>query len=463
MERKGSVLSAYKDLLYISVSALFLLVWHTYYNSRIFTTQFVYGLIGSFLIYMFLYYWFSRMYHAFMIEIYQTSEIVFSQILSFGISDLIMWLECCLLARRWVNLIPGLICVAAQIMTMIILVVLAKSYYISHVDPSPTLIVYGWEKVEEFRAKIERKYQRIFYIDTMMSSKESLEDIYHQIDVHETVILYQVQADKRMKLMEYCTSNQKQFYITPRVEDIAIQGFGARILIDTPILQFEYHYLDPVKNAIKRIADIVFSLFFLILFSPILIVTAIAIKAEDGGPVFFLQDRCTIDNKVFKIIKFRSMHVNADKPGEVNPFRQGGDPRVTKVGNIIRRYRIDEMPQFFNVLRGDMSIVGPRPERVEHVMKYIQSTPEFAYRSRVKAGLTGLGQIYGKYNTTAYDKALWDLEYIDNQSLLLDAEIILLTVKVMFTPESTEGFEQEKKTEETSADSAQSPNAESRS
>lgn len=134
------------------------------------------------------------------------------------------------------------------------------------------------------------------------------------------------------------------------------------------------------------------------------------------------------------------MIVDADKSNLVIPT-VGDDPRITKVGKIIRACRMDEMPQIFNILKGDMSIVGPRPERVEHVQKYTEEIPEFQFRSRVKGGLTGYAQIYGKYNTTAYDKLMLDLTYVENYSLLLDLKLILMTVRVLFSKESTEGFE----------------------
>jgi lipopolysaccharide/colanic/teichoic acid biosynthesis glycosyltransferase len=188
--------------------------------------------------------------------------------------------------------------------------------------------------------------------------------------------------------------------------------------------------------------DIALSLTALILLSPIFAVTAIAIKMYDRGPAFYFQERCTINGRVFRICKFRSMIVDAEKGGGSIPAANQ-DPRITPVGKIIRATRIDELPQIFNILKGDMSIVGPRPERVEHVELYTKQIPEFVYRMKVKGGLTGYAQVYGKYNTTAYDKLKLDLMYIQNYSLLLDIEIIFKTVKILFLKESTEGFDVE--------------------
>ena len=193
--------------------------------------------------------------------------------------------------------------------------------------------------------------------------------------------------------------------MTPQINDIIMQGFGARHLIDTPMLKYEYHSERFGYLLFKRLSDIVVSLLVLIITSPILAAVAIAIKAEDRGPVFYKQKRCTKNGKVFEIIKFRSMVVDAEKEGRSIPATKG-DPRITRVGRIIRMIRVDELPQIINVLKGDMSLVGPRPERVEHVEEYTRQIPEFAYRLRVKGGLTGYAQIYGKYNTSPYDKLL---------------------------------------------------------
>ena len=194
----------------------------------------------------------------------------------------------------------------------------------------------------------------------------------------------------------------------------------------------------------KRLFDLCGSLVLTVLLSPVMLVIAIAIKAYDGGPVFFVQDRCTINGKVFKIHKFRSMIENAEKDGEVIPATDD-DARITPVGKIIRKTRLDELPQFFDILIGNMSVVGPRPERVEHVEKYVEEVPEFTYRMKVKGGLTGYAQIYGKYNTSAYDKLKLDLFYIENYSFLLDIKLLFMTVKIFFQKEVSEGVDDNQK------------------
>jgi exopolysaccharide biosynthesis polyprenyl glycosylphosphotransferase len=437
-ERDPSIILLKRSLFW-GESILFALVWILYYNQLAFRTHILYGNVACIIIYVILYYLFSRTYHAFKIATYPIAETVFSQFLSFGFSDFLLWIGCNLAYRHYANLLLGIITVALQVLLAIVLVTVSKQYYIHHIIPSPTLIIYGRQGVEYFKQKLMLKYSHLFDFNQVISADESMDKLCQAIQNNQVVFLYQVGEDRRMPLFEYITSQKKQFYITPRVEDVVMQGFSSRNLIDTPIMKFDYIYDDKIKMIIKRICDIIFGCLFFVILSPTFLIAAIAIKAEDHGPVFFYQERCTQNNRIFKIIKFRSMIVDADKSGNVHPAEKGVDPRITKVGRVIRKYRIDEIPQLINVIKGDMSFVGPRPEYKEFVKKYIETTPEFAYRSRVKAGLTGLGQIYGKYNTTPYDKVLWDLEYIENQSFLLDMKIVLLTIKILFMKESTEG------------------------
>ena len=195
-----------------------------------------------------------------------------------------------------------------------------------------------------------------------------------------------------------------------------------------------------VARVLKRLMDIIVSAIGLVIASPIMLVTALAIKLEDHGPVFYRQKRATYAGRIFEVYKFRSMRV---EDGSIHRSVTKDDDRITHVGHIIRKFRIDELPQLINVLKSDMSIVGPRPEMIENVDKYTQELPEFTYRLRAKAGLTGLAQIYGRYNTSPKDKLIMDLTYIQEYSLWLDVKLILRTVLVLLTPDdSTEAFEQ---------------------
>ena len=231
--------------------------------------------------------------------------------------------------------------------------------------------------------------------------------------------------------------------MVPKISDIIIKSSSEINVVDTPIYVCKNKGLSLSERILKRAFDIILSGLSLIILSPVFILTAIAIKLEDNGPVFFRQERSSLGGERFWILKFRSMIVDAEKDGRSIPAGEN-DPRITKVGKIIRAFRIDELPQLVNILFGDMSIVGPRPERVEHVEKYSAMITEFTFREKVKGGLTGYAQVFGKYNTTALDKLKLDLIYITNYTPLLDLQIIFETIKILVRKDSTEGFSQQR-------------------
>ena len=189
------------------------------------------------------------------------------------------------------------------------------------------------------------------------------------------------------------------------------------------------------QRVIKRVMDIVLSLVLGILSAPIWLISMIVVKAHDGGPILFKQERATINGKKFMVYKLRTMKVDA----EIRSASKDDD-RITKPGKILRKLRIDELPQLLNVLKGDMTFVGPRPEMLKNVIAYTQDLPEFKYRLRMKAGLTGYAQIAGKYNTTPKDKLIMDMMYIEQFSILRDIQLILQTAIVLLKKDSTEGF-----------------------
>lgn len=444
VEEKDKLVSRSKVIVNFYIIFLFAIVWFCYYNQFVFGVNRLAGGTVSVVIYYIIYNYFAKLYRAYKIGTYKISEIVFSQFLAIGIADMILYVECCLVNRHYVNVIPGLITAGIQIAGMVVWVIYTKQYFIRYIDAANTLVIYGRGNVTEFVGKLNKKYKHLFQIKECVNIKDYTDKQFQvKIDQYDTVILYEVDKGDRTGVMEYCIEHQKNLYITPRITDIILQGFKERTLIDTPLFKYEYRYMDTRQYRTKRLLDLTVSVIGLLLTAVPMMLTAVAIKLEDRGPVFFRQDRCTINGRVFKIIKFRSMIPDAEKQGTVIPCTNH-DKRITRVGGVIRRFRIDELPQLFNILKGDMSVVGPRPERVEHVEKYCQEVPEFAYRMRVKGGLTGYAQIFGKYNTSAYDKLRLDLMYIENQSLLLDLKMIMLTIKTLFTAESTEGFAEEK-------------------
>ena len=440
-KNKRRILAAAKMIIVLFHMVVFGGVWFSYYNLFIFRSGNLPGAVITMLLYYIIYDSLARLYKAYKVGQYSIGEIIFSQVLSFGITDLIFYVECCLIARKYVDITRGLAAVAVQLCGVILWTLLAKRYYMHHVKAPATVIIYGKDDVNIFSSKLEKKFSHLFDIKRIMSETEEKETIYKAVDESEVVILYRVGYRKRSAVMRYCVDRMKTFYITPRVPDIIMEGFENRHMIDTPLMKYEYTMDSLRRNIPKRLLDIAVSLFGLIVTLPLTLVTMAAIKLEDGGDIFFRQERYTKDWKKFNILKFRSMVMDAEKDGAM--LCTQGDNRITKVGAVIRRFRIDEIPQLINVLKGDMSLVGPRPERVENMEAYTKDLPQFAYRLRVKGGLTGYAQLYGKYNTSANDKLKLDLIYIENQSFLMDLKLLMLTLKILFIPESTEGFSEE--------------------
>ncbi len=270
--------------------------------------------------------------------------------------------------------------------------------------------------------------------------EEQLEEI---IKTSDSILINDVPAKIENYLIKMCFRYNCQSYLVPKISDIIIKSSQEINVFDTPLYVCQNKGLSFSERVFKRTFDVFFSALALIVLSPLFCITALAIKLGDGGPVFFTQERSSLGGERFWILKFRSMIVDAEKNGQSIPAGEN-DPRITKVGRIIRALRIDELPQLINILKGDMSIVGPRPERVEHVEKYTALINEFSFREKVKGGLTGYAQVFGKYNTTALDKLKLDLIYITNYTPLLDLQIIFETIKILVRKDSTEGFTQER-------------------
>lgn len=236
----------------------------------------------------------------------------------------------------------------------------------------------------------------------------------------------------------YGRSAKKQMFIVPTMYEMACKNTSLIIADDIPMQRITRLLLTAEQKILKRMLDIAVSIPAIIILLPLMALTAVAIKADSKGPVIYSQERVGQYGKTFKVYKFRSMKQDAEaQSGPV--LAKEGDSRITKVGRFIRATRIDELPQLFNVLKGEMSIVGPRPERPFFVEQFIKEKPEYAYRHNGKPGITGLAQIAGKYNTTAYDKLIYDLIYIQEVSVKTDLIIMLQTLKVLITKESTEG------------------------
>lgn len=303
------------------------------------------------------------------------------------------------------------------------------------------LEVYGEYKnglYDKFKGRKDK-----YKITKLINYEEGLDNVYAEIENYDAILINDIPSDTRNELLKKCYEENKRVYFTPKISDIIAKSSEELNLFDTPLCLCKNIGMSTFQLFWKRFFDILLSGAALIILSPILLVVSIAIHMEDGGPVFFKQERVTIGGKRFMILKFRSMIVDAEKDGRPHPAGEKDD-RITKVGNFIRATRIDELPQLINIFKGEMTIVGPRPERWEHDELYAKDIPEWSLRLKVKGGLTGYAQVYGKYNTTALDKLKLDLFYITNYSLLLDIQIIFETIKIVLKKESTEGFSEER-------------------
>ena len=367
------------------------------------------------------------------------SDIVASHWIGMLIVNCITYLQLSLIANKLITPVPLIVLMVFQAIVALICCTLSTHIYHQLYVPKNMVMIYGMDDAVILKLKMDMRADK-YNITKLIHENVGLEKIRQQIVNYDAVIISDVSADLRNDILKFCYQNELRAYVAPKLSDIIVRGATEINLFDTPLLLVRGRGLTPAQRAWKRVMDIVLCLIAMVVAAPILLLVAIAIKLEDGGPVFYKQKRATRDNKSFDILKFRSMIVNAEKDGKSMPATDG-DPRITKVGRIIRATRIDELPQILNILKGDMSIVGPRPERVEHVEEYSKEIPEFPYRMKVKGGLTGYAQIYGKYNTSPYDKLRLDLMYIENYSLMLDIKLILQTVRILLKKESTEGFD----------------------
>ena len=369
------------------------------------------------------------------------SDMVLSQWMCMVLVNLVTYWQLCLISNEILSPGPMLKLMAADMLVSFGCIFFYTWVYHKIYAPKKMVMVLGRRDAISLKFKMETRPDK-YHIEKIISADEDLESICAQIAAYEAVIINDVPAEVRNRILKFCYEKEIRTYVTPKLSDIIIRGADDITLFDTPLLLVKGAGLTPVQRILKRFLDLAICLPATVVAAPIMLLTAIAIKLEDGGPVFFKQARVTLNGRVFNILKFRSMIVDAEKEGCAIPATEK-DPRITKVGNLIRPCRIDELPQLLNIIRGDMSLVGPRPERVEHMEKYSAEIPEFAYRTKVKGGLTGYAQIYGKYNTSAYDKLRLDLMYIENYSLIQDIKLILMTARILLKKESTEGFRAE--------------------
>ena len=377
----------------------------------------------------------------------KNAEIIFSQVLSTLMADIIIYMELSILARRLFAVDVFLVMVAEQILCVIVYMNIANRVYRSVFPPRKLFLIHGDRPIENICAKFESRRDK-YLITGLINVNEGYDTVCSAVlDAYtkgscNAVVIGDISVADRNPLLKFCYGKSIRVYLIPKITDVILTGAEELHVFDSPMLLTREYSLTVEERFFKRMIDIICALLLLVLTSPFMLLTALAIKIYDGGPVLYKQIRCTLNQREFCIFKFRSMHVDAEKDG-IARLAKENDDRITPVGKIIRKCRFDELPQLINILKGDMSFIGPRPERPDIIDKYMKIMPEFAFRMKVRAGLAGFAQVYGKYNTTPYDKLKLDLTYIENYSIWLDIKLMILTIKVLFWPDSTEGVEAE--------------------
>ncbi len=421
--------------------AAFAFIWYNVYeDSYGFFRRGNWAVVG---LYVLIIFFFTKVLGGYNIGYMRIADIALSHVLSILLSGVIGYLELCLICRDYVSVNPVLGVMIFEILFILPWIYVVRKIYTWLYPPRQMLVIYGEYSPDDLIAKINTRKDK-YNICESVSYRVGYQSLYPMIRQYNAVVLCDLPSQARNQIMKYCYQESVRTYVTPKISDILFRGADDIHLFDTPLLLSRNQGLSINQRIVKRICDVLLSLIGIILASPFMLLIALAVKLYDRGPVLYKQERLTRDGRPFLIYKFRSMEMDSEKNGA--RLAAKGDKRVTPVGRVIRNIHFDELPQLFNILKGDMSMVGPRPERQEISDKYEETIPEFVLRTKVKAGLTGYAQVYGKYNTTPYDKLKLDLTYIENYSLWLDIKILLLTFKILFQKENTEGVDEEQQT-----------------
>ncbi len=396
-------------------------------------------------------FFFSTMYGGMRLGYLKNVEIIFSQLFATLGANTLAYAQLSLMARRLLPLQYFLAMTFFQGVAVIVWINIAHRIYRSVFPPRKLLLIHGDRSIQDIEQKFKSRRDKYRIVKSICVNERDMNLLQEGIwrgytsGEYTAVVIWDTSVEQRNQLLKFCYAHSIRFYIMPKITDVILMGSEELHLFDTPILLTREYSLTMEQRFIKRTVDIVCSALLIVLTSPVMLLTALIIKLYDKGPVIYRQVRCTEGQREFHIMKFRSMRTDAEKDGVARLARKKDD-RITPIGRFIRKVRIDELPQLFNILKGDMSFIGPRPERPEIIAQYAEIMPEFIYRMKVKAGLAGYAQVFGKYNTSPYDKLKLDLTYIENYSVWMDFKLMLLTLKILFWPDSTEGVESEQVT-----------------
>ena len=422
----------------ILMTILFGFFWYKFFAGTMYVYKFYrrgnYAVIALYAMFLIFFY---RMYGAMKIGQLRRIEVILSQYLSIFIANIFTYMIISLLAFRLIDVLPMVVMTLGDFLITTVWSFCAGHLYGRIFKSWKILLIYGERPATDLVYKVEERRDK-YAISDAINVSEGLEAIAEKAKNFEAVIIGDINARDRNDVLKYCYGNGIRAYVIPKISDIIMMGSDRIHIFDTPFLLEKGYSLSFDQRFWKRALDLVLAVPVFILTSPVMLLTTLMIKLDYGGSVLYKQIRCTQDGREFEMIKFRSMVENAESDG-IAKLAQKDDCRITRIGKFIRATRIDELPQLYNIIVGDMSFVGPRPERPEIIRQYMEDMPEFKFRMRVKAGLTGFAQIYGKYNTIPYDKLKLDLFYIENYSVWIDIKLILMTVKILLKRESTEG------------------------
>ena len=441
-DTKGFLRVAETLLEVLVLTLIYYVVWKSGYEMYSFQYNGKYILMG---IYAVLLYAFFQNSDCTMFGQLNRVDLIIGQVIALFIVNFITYFQLCLIEESLLAVLPMLVLFGIEIVVAVVMILAYTTLYHKLYAPHDMLLIYGNKRGVGLKIKMDSRKDK-YNISKLICVDEGYDKIVQEIPKYDAVILNDVPGAIRNDILKFCYRWRIRTYVAPKLTDIMVRGAKNITLFDTPLLLVKGTGLTPAQRVMKRAMDIVLSSLALLVFAIPMVLVAIAIKLEDGGPVFFKQKRMTRGGREFDILKFRSMIVDAEKyAGAV--LATEDDPRITKVGKFIRATRLDEIPQIINIFKGDMSIVGPRPERKVIADEYCKDIPEFAYRLKVRGGLTGYAQIYGKYNTSPYDKLRLDMMYIENYSLMLDIKLIILTLRIIFSKDSTEGIDVAKENE----------------
>ena len=392
----------------------------------------VVGMYGLFL------FFFTKVLGGYRIGYARITETVLSHYIAIICANVVEYFQLCLINNAYVPVYPLTILMFLELIFVIPYVFIVRKLYVRMYPPRKMILVYGKYSPDQLIAKINSREDK-YDVCATVSYTIGYEKLYKMFKEYGAVVLADIPAEARNDIMKHCYHESIRVYLTPKISDVIIRGAEDINMFDTPLLLSRNQGLTITQRFCKRTMDIVLSLVGLAIVAPFMIITAVIIKLTDGGSVFYTQERLTRDGKKFQILKFRSMRSDSEAAGARLAMKD--DDRVTPIGKLIRRIHFDEVPQILNILKGDMSVVGPRPEREEIQKQYEEVIPEFPLRLKVKAGLTGYAQVFGKYNTTPYDKVKMDIAYIEQYSLWMDIKLIMMTAKVLFQKENSEGVD----------------------